>query len=111
MIRRPPRSTLFPYTTLFRSCRESSSGPAYDLVFLELSRKRDEGRRFADYILEIVLNIRPFKVLYSLCRSKPVFPVRMPGRIYESLKIPHAASCRVIVSEPNVREESDRKSV
>src|SRR3712207_7892421 len=22
MIRRPPRSTLFPYTTLFRSCRE-----------------------------------------------------------------------------------------
>src|SRR5256885_5152167 len=24
MIRRPPRSTLFPYTTLFRSCRNSS---------------------------------------------------------------------------------------
>src|SRR2546430_9099950 len=32
MIRRPPRSTLFPYTTLFRSCphhieRESAGGP------------------------------------------------------------------------------------
>src|SRR5215216_797215 len=27
MIRRPPRSTLFPYTTLFRSCRRASSGP------------------------------------------------------------------------------------
>src|SRR5438876_3759137 len=26
MIRRPPRSTLFPYTTLFRSRRSSSSG-------------------------------------------------------------------------------------
>src|SRR5689334_24580796 len=25
MIRRPPRSTLFPYTTLFRSCKLSSS--------------------------------------------------------------------------------------
>src|SRR5258708_16736245 len=25
MIRRPPRSTLFPYTTLFRSCRTCSS--------------------------------------------------------------------------------------
>src|SRR5262245_64276726 len=25
MIRRPPRSTLFPYTTLFRSCRSSGS--------------------------------------------------------------------------------------
>src|SRR3712207_8332907 len=30
MIRRPPRSTLFPYTTLFRSCRRllEASGPA-----------------------------------------------------------------------------------
>src|SRR5256885_12396858 len=27
MIRRPPRSTLFPYTTLFRSCRCSAAGP------------------------------------------------------------------------------------
>src|SRR6266513_5118060 len=25
MIRRPPRSTLFPYTTLFRSCRAGSA--------------------------------------------------------------------------------------
>src|SRR5258708_27323005 len=25
MIRRPPRSTLFPYTTLFRSCRRDTS--------------------------------------------------------------------------------------
>src|SRR6266853_5924754 len=28
MIRRPPRSTLFPYTTLFRSCRPRSCGSA-----------------------------------------------------------------------------------
>src|SRR2546427_9192710 len=28
MIRRPPRSTLFPYTTLFRSCADSCRGPA-----------------------------------------------------------------------------------
>src|SRR5256884_7627858 len=27
MIRRPPRSTLFPYTTLFRSDQEASTGP------------------------------------------------------------------------------------
>src|SRR2546425_2515451 len=26
MIRRPPRSTLFPYTTLFRSVREAENG-------------------------------------------------------------------------------------
>src|SRR3712207_7847326 len=28
MIRRPPRSTLFPYTTLFRSCRTEDRLPA-----------------------------------------------------------------------------------
>src|SRR6266516_6305456 len=27
MIRRPPRSTLFPYTTLFRSCRPAEGSP------------------------------------------------------------------------------------
>src|SRR3712207_9497650 len=30
MIRRPPRSTLFPYTTLFRSCR--NCGATFGLV-------------------------------------------------------------------------------
>src|SRR3989442_5997042 len=28
MIRRPPRSTLFPYTTLFRSVDSANSGPS-----------------------------------------------------------------------------------
>src|SRR5947209_11621977 len=28
MIRPPPRSTLFPYTTLFRSARDRAAGPA-----------------------------------------------------------------------------------
>src|SRR5438552_6939421 len=31
MIRRPPRSTLFPYTTLFRSPRERAQPPQPDL--------------------------------------------------------------------------------
>src|SRR5256885_10618209 len=36
MIRRPPRSTLFPYTTLFRSPRSLKKGPFVDL---HLARK------------------------------------------------------------------------
>src|SRR2546425_5341847 len=28
MIRRPPRSTLFPYTTLFRSCADPRAAPS-----------------------------------------------------------------------------------
>src|SRR5256884_13745 len=32
MIRRPPRSTLFPYTTLFRSCNERCRSAKQDLL-------------------------------------------------------------------------------
>src|SRR5260221_6481664 len=49
MIRRPPRSTLFPYTTLFRSrtiaakSRSAASAPAQP----EAGRARPSGRRAA----------------------------------------------------------------
>src|SRR3712207_7454125 len=33
MIRRPPRSTLFPYTTLFRSGRSGTAAPGGDTAF------------------------------------------------------------------------------
>src|SRR2546430_10409001 len=36
MIRRPPRSTLFPYTTLFRSVRRCAQGPQAIRIFLAL---------------------------------------------------------------------------
>src|SRR2546430_13529219 len=39
MIRRPPRSTLFPYTTLFRSCGEDCS-PAKVVIFAERAREQ-----------------------------------------------------------------------
>src|SRR3989442_7775249 len=35
MIRRPPRSTLFPYTTLFRSQEENDVGPSGAIDCLE----------------------------------------------------------------------------
>src|SRR5256885_7330372 len=37
MIRRPPRSTLFPYTTLFRSNIRAQFAGAYNIVFSHLS--------------------------------------------------------------------------
>src|SRR2546422_11559164 len=40
MIRRPPRSTLFPYTTLFRSAQLAASAIATDLLCDNLSRPR-----------------------------------------------------------------------
>src|SRR5258707_8867351 len=43
MIRRPPRSTLFPYTTLFRSVR--IEGPQLVEVFGTLPRDRGRARK------------------------------------------------------------------
>src|SRR2546430_13541698 len=48
MIRRPPRSTLFPYTTLFRSDHQSGEYRLLDQAVhgtaLRRSRRRDEDR-------------------------------------------------------------------
>src|SRR3712207_8024631 len=46
MIRRPPRSTLFPYTTLFRSVQLSFHIQANDTV-LDVEQLGDGGLRFA----------------------------------------------------------------
>src|SRR5256885_8098725 len=43
MIRRPPRSTLFPYTTLFRSISLQLVIGAYERPHLRLGRKKGEG--------------------------------------------------------------------
>src|SRR2546426_7605381 len=47
MIRRPPRSTLFPYTTLFRSHVGAHQG-AVRVIVLE---ERDQGSRYANRLL------------------------------------------------------------
>src|SRR5258705_8215021 len=55
MIRRPPRSTLFPYTTLFRSLQTS----------LPIARKLKE-RIFAERKLTASIGIAPNKLLAKL---------------------------------------------
>src|SRR3712207_7973243 len=56
MIRRPPRSTLFPYTTLFRSCKRNRISmatfatctvllPPWSRVRSAVLRRRSPGRR------------------------------------------------------------------
>src|SRR3712207_8392987 len=57
MIRRPPRSTLFPYTTLFRSCLPQRVGRRVELrACLVRGRVSPEGAKSA-----------------SLCRRQAVF--------------------------------------
>src|SRR2546426_8148932 len=55
MIRRPPRSTLFPYTTLFRSIRAlpaESGQTTLDFVKYQLDRARElfTNEHFAEYM-------------------------------------------------------------
>src|SRR5256885_10067329 len=54
MIRRPPRSTLFPYTTLFRSIMEFGDERAH-LVLLAVRpshRRSGIGQRMVEWMLE-----------------------------------------------------------
>src|SRR3712207_7225930 len=44
MIRRPPRSTLFPYTTLFRSRNGGRRGARRDALLRGAARRRRRGR-------------------------------------------------------------------
>src|SRR3712207_8948340 len=56
MIRRPPRSTLFPYTTLFRS--NVDGHPAYPAAVAELKQSGELGRhcrcRTAPYLNNVI---------------------------------------------------------
>src|SRR4051812_49585993 len=52
MIRRPPRSTLFPYTTLFRSCSSRLRSAAASSSSSE-RRRRPAGRRSEEHTSEL----------------------------------------------------------
>src|SRR2546430_13122538 len=54
MIRRPPRSTLFPYTTLFRSVRGPAIGPGlpFEGVPRDFAERGGEERRPAGVALD-----------------------------------------------------------
>src|SRR2546426_8525418 len=56
MIRRPPRSTLFPYTTLFRSCLDRlfvSPLVVVGLVFSRLLARFDRAKRSEEHTSEL----------------------------------------------------------
>src|SRR2546427_13252736 len=66
MIRRPPRSTLFPYTTLFRSLGELSAGMAHEFKndlatisgYAQMIRGEPNPRESSDYAEHILEQTR-----------------------------------------------------
>src|SRR3712207_8312532 len=65
MIRRPPRSTLFPYTTLFRSVVSDDGNLAWlvtdrDIVVRAVADKRDpEATTIGEIITRDLVTVRP----------------------------------------------------
>src|SRR5215813_9242554 len=91
MIRRPPRSTLFPYTTLFRSCprRWVRSGRA--------PRRRSPQRK-----------CRQARVVrHSACRGRPPASARGRGRQYGQGGWRSTPSCPHLVSADEDDETND----
>src|SRR2546422_7210214 len=65
MIRRPPRSTLFPYTTLFRSLHLHGHGPefhpdreGFERLEIEVVELRDRARAQGDFVHGAVVRSR-----------------------------------------------------
>src|SRR3712207_7085295 len=59
MIRRPPRSTLFPYTTLFRSGNSAYQNLFWLFIFFLFARSFLKNGRFALLLLWTILALSP----------------------------------------------------
>src|SRR5436309_8162288 len=96
MIRRPPRSTLFPYTTLFRSrktkCDERTAGRRRRPAWSSLGRPPHRDRKSTR------LNSSHVKISYAvfcLKKKKTEIPHHRPGHFP-----PHCALIRYQISRP-----------
>src|SRR2546430_17358622 len=78
MIRRPPRSTLFPYTTLFRSLMAERGYPLSALYPATMTIYRSLGWEIAGHRHEAVL---PSRALSAMARPEPAAAagIRRPG--------------------------------
>src|SRR3712207_8718731 len=84
MIRRPPRSTLFPYTTLFRSVAEIQFGdfipPAFDQIVSEAARfyYRSNGAWKVPITIRVPYGVVPGGALYH-SQSVEAYFCNTPG--------------------------------
>src|SRR3712207_8564428 len=100
MIRRPPRSTLFPYTTLFRSAerpdildRRAAHRPGNARKLLEAAQSLIEGQ--ADQVVPVDAGVRPH---------------RAPGRSEEhtsELQSRQYLVCRLLLEKKKNRTNTD----
>src|SRR5690554_802960 len=112
MIRRPPRSTLFPYTTLFRSTDGEDGEP---ITYYSAFNEQDEARYIAELVQDWVKDGRQREEMAVLYRSNAQsrsleeallqagVPYRIYGgqRFYERLEIKNALAYLRLLVNPN----------
>src|SRR5256885_8796497 len=99
MIRRPPRSTLFPYTTLFRSLDRDCTGLA---VSLKSSRRTSSRREHFGWLGNLTPRSRPSNGPWD----KPTPSAFRPRRSEEhtsELQSPCNLVCRLLLAKKKNR--------
>src|SRR2546422_11621635 len=80
MIRRPPRSTLFPYTTLFRSLHVAARRKDKDLVLIEVDlQELEEFLRRVRVLLQLDQLPEPRQMVIELVGALAVFLIEPVG--------------------------------
>src|SRR3712207_8509492 len=127
MIRRPPRSTLFPYTTLFRSREVNLGSPKqlqavlFDELGLPKTKKIKSGYTTDAEALTNLLAQTGHPFLEHLLRHRDVTRLRTvidglipmvddAGRIHTTFQQTIAATGRLSSIDPNLQNIPDRKS-
>src|SRR5207253_8650088 len=100
MIRRPPRSTLFPYTTLFRSCRRIREEPGCcvhrRIRVLRSARSEEhtsELQSRGHLVCRLLLEKKKNVTIYPNPPATPDRPYIMPQ--------PHLTPCHVLRHAPH----------
>src|SRR3989442_11849389 len=96
MIRRPPRSTLFPYTTLFRSVQIAVCAPARAQDALTVVTAQPTGERSEEHTSE--LQSRPHLVCRLLLEKKKTGLSRRLPPIAEASALLSQATHQHVVS-------------
>src|SRR5258707_2369936 len=102
MIRRPPRSTLFPYTTLFRSASTSDSASLFFLQpFIGLDDRIEDGDRKSTRLNSSHANIS--YAVFCLKKKKifiitVVYLLQQPGHGAVQVIAPFDGHIRIVTS-------------
>src|SRR3712207_5718200 len=100
MIRRPPRSTLFPYTTLFRSFGDSGRARFHARAGIERWRKEPDGSftKLDPVFCDLVLFGRQAERAYDRFRVGDQFVASGYVHEYERLRDGHGVPCEEFVA-------------